>query len=116
MPLTLKPGEGLLLFDDETGESLFNITFGRNLPGPDENYALFSTALAGEAEAAKKAAATKGNGHRSPPPPRSCTPRRSRRARPARPSSASSTSRTTTPTSGTGARRTASTSPSPPRR
>ncbi|MFC0099949.1 peptidase [Micromonospora marina] len=62
VPLTLKPGEGLLLFDDETGESLFNITFGRNLPGPAENYALFSTALAGEAETAKKAAATKGNG------------------------------------------------------
>ncbi|WP_431944546.1 peptidase [Micromonospora marina] len=62
VPLTLKPGEGLLLFDDETGESLFNITFGRNLPGPGENYASFSTALAGEAETAKKAAATKGNG------------------------------------------------------
>ncbi|MEU1840541.1 peptidase [Micromonospora chersina] len=62
VPLTLKPGEGLLLFDDETGASLFNITFGRNLPGPDENYAAFSTALAGEAEAAKKVAVTRGTG------------------------------------------------------
>ncbi|MCZ7438552.1 peptidase [Micromonospora sp. WMMC241] len=62
VPLTLKPGEGLLLFDEETGASLFNITFGRNLPGPDENWASFSTALAGEAEAAKKVASTKGSG------------------------------------------------------
>ncbi|MET7968188.1 peptidase [Micromonospora sp. NPDC005305] len=62
VPLTLKPGEGLLLFDDETDTSLFNITFGRNLPGPDESYAAFSTALAGEAQAAKKVAAAKGTG------------------------------------------------------
>ncbi|MDG4801793.1 peptidase [Micromonospora sp. WMMD980] len=62
VPLTLNPGEGLLLFDEETGASLFNITFGRNLPGPDENWASFSTALAGEAEAAKKVSAAKGAG------------------------------------------------------
>ncbi|MFI2711488.1 peptidase [Micromonospora sp. NPDC018662] len=62
VPLTLKPGEGLLLFDEETGTSLFTITFGRNLPGPDENYGSFSTALAGEAQVAKKVASTKGSG------------------------------------------------------
>ncbi|SCG79628.1 peptidase [Micromonospora humi] len=62
VPLTLKPGEGLLLFDEEAGTSLFNITFGRNLAGPDENWASFSTALAGEAQVAKKVASTKGSG------------------------------------------------------
>ncbi|MCZ7419859.1 MULTISPECIES: LPXTG cell wall anchor domain-containing protein [unclassified Micromonospora] len=62
LPLTLEPGEGLLLFDDETGESLFNLTFGRNLPGPAEHYGSFSVALAGEARAAKKVASSKGSG------------------------------------------------------
>ncbi|MBX7268023.1 LPXTG cell wall anchor domain-containing protein [Micromonospora sp. Llam7] len=62
LPLTLEPGEGLLLFDDETGESLFNLTFGRNLPGPSEHYGAFSVALAGEARAAKKVASSKGGG------------------------------------------------------
>jgi LPXTG-motif cell wall-anchored protein len=38
----LKPGTGLLFFNQETGESAFNVTFGRNLPGPDELSGEFS--------------------------------------------------------------------------
>lgn len=34
LPLTLQPGDGLVLADEETDEALFNATFGRNLPGP----------------------------------------------------------------------------------
>ncbi|MGN9813163.1 peptidase [Micromonospora sp. BQ11] len=62
VPLTLAPGEGLLFFDEETGTSLFNLTFGRNLSGPQEHYGLFSTALAEEARAAKAGARAKGTG------------------------------------------------------
>jgi hypothetical protein len=60
VPLTLEPGEAVLFFDG--AESLFNITFGRNLAGPDERSGSFSTALAGEAEAARKAARAAGTG------------------------------------------------------
>ncbi|MET7964848.1 peptidase [Micromonospora zamorensis] len=62
VPLTLEPGDGLLLFDDETGESLFNITFGRNLAGPENSYGSVDVALAGEERAAKNSARTKGTG------------------------------------------------------
>lgn len=62
VPLTLQPGEGLLLFDDETGESLFNVTFGRNLAGPQEHYGSFNVALAGESRAAKKSVRAEGTG------------------------------------------------------
>ncbi|MEU5910654.1 peptidase [Micromonospora sp. NPDC047527] len=62
VPLTLEPGDGLLLFDDETGESLFNITFGRNLRGPDEHYSSVDVALAGQERAAKSSARAKGTG------------------------------------------------------
>ena len=62
LPLTLEPGEGLLLFDDETGESLFNVTFGRNLAGPGEHHGTVRVALAGESRAAKKVAGSKGKG------------------------------------------------------
>ncbi|PMR61790.1 peptidase [Verrucosispora sp. ts21] len=62
LPLTLEPGEGLMLFDDETGESIFNVTFGRNLSGPGEHYGYVSVALAGESRAAKKVEGSKGTG------------------------------------------------------
>ncbi|MGW0217961.1 peptidase [Micromonospora chokoriensis] len=62
VPLTLEPGDGLLLFDDETGESLFNINFGRNLSGPTQTYGSVDVALAGEERAAKNSARTKGTG------------------------------------------------------
>ncbi|SCE83193.1 COG1361 family protein [Micromonospora chokoriensis] len=62
VPLTLEPGDGLLLFDDETGESLFNINFGRNLSGPDQTWGLVNVALAGQERAAKNSARTKGTG------------------------------------------------------
>ncbi|WP_433303964.1 peptidase [Actinoplanes sp. CA-030573] len=55
----LEPGEDLLLFDPSTGESVFTVTFGKNMPGPDENYGHLSAQLAGEsrlAEGARKAA------------------------------------------------------------
>jgi LPXTG-motif cell wall-anchored protein len=60
VPLTLEPGEALLFFD--RADSLFTITFGRNLAGPDERSGSVSAALAGEAEAARKAARAEGTG------------------------------------------------------
>ncbi|WP_327026894.1 LPXTG cell wall anchor domain-containing protein [Micromonospora sp. NBC_01739] len=62
LPLPLEPGEGLLLFDDESGESLFNITFGRNLSGPGEHSGVVSVALAGQSRAAQKVTGSKGKG------------------------------------------------------
>ncbi|MET8123847.1 peptidase [Micromonospora sp. NPDC005189] len=62
VPLALEPGDGLLLFDDETGESLFNINFGRNLAGPDQTYGSLDVALAGQERSAKNSARTKGTG------------------------------------------------------
>ena len=62
VPLSLEPGDALPLFDDATGQSLFNITFGRNLAGPNEQSGFFSTALAGEAQAARKATRVAGTG------------------------------------------------------
>ncbi|MEU8214935.1 peptidase [Micromonospora taraxaci] len=62
VPLTLEPGDGLLLFDDETGESLFNINFGRNLAGPAQTYGSVDVALAGQERSAKNSARTKGTG------------------------------------------------------
>ncbi|MEU7864611.1 DUF11 domain-containing protein [Nonomuraea sp. NPDC049141] len=62
VPLTLAPGDALWLFDDATGKSLFNVTFGRNLAGPLEYYGFFDVALAGEARGAKKTARAEGTG------------------------------------------------------
>ncbi|RLP84406.1 peptidase [Micromonospora sp. BL4] len=62
VPLALEPGEGLLLFDDETGSSLFNLTFGRNLSGPDSIYGSVNVALAGAERAAKNSTRAKGTG------------------------------------------------------
>lgn len=62
VPLTLEPGEALLLFDEQTGESVFNARFGRNLSGPEQHYGSFGVALAGELKAAKGTKRTKGNG------------------------------------------------------
>jgi hypothetical protein len=59
---TLEPNEGLLLFDPATGESLFNVTFGRNLPGPDQNYGNIEAHLADEAQAAKGVKRVAGTG------------------------------------------------------
>jgi hypothetical protein len=58
----LAPGEGLLLFDPESGESAFTVTFGRNLPGPAENYGNLEARLADEARTAKGLKKTAGNG------------------------------------------------------
>ncbi|NMO55677.1 peptidase [Actinoplanes sp. TBRC 11911] len=38
----LNPGAGLLFFNEKTGESAFNVQFGRNLPGPDSLSGAFS--------------------------------------------------------------------------
>jgi hypothetical protein len=62
VPLTLEPGDALLLFDEESGESAFTASFGKNLSGPEQHYASFSTALAEEREAAKGLKSTKGTG------------------------------------------------------
>jgi hypothetical protein len=61
-PLTLEPGEALLLFDEQTGESLFHATFGRNLSGPEQHHGLFSVTLADEVRAAKGSKRVDGNG------------------------------------------------------
>lgn len=39
--LALLPDEGLALFDPETGEAVFNATFGKNLPGPERDLGFF---------------------------------------------------------------------------
>jgi hypothetical protein len=62
VPLTLEPGEALVLFDETTGESAFHVRFGRNLSGPERHSGAFSTALAGERKAAKGVQAVKGKG------------------------------------------------------
>lgn len=41
LPLTLQPGDGLVLADEETDEALFNATFGKNLPGPTRHHGSF---------------------------------------------------------------------------
>jgi hypothetical protein len=61
-PLTLEPGEALLLFDEQTGESLFHATFGRNLSGPEQHYGLFGVSPADEVRAAKGSKRTGGTG------------------------------------------------------
>ncbi|MEV4540932.1 peptidase [Micromonospora echinaurantiaca] len=62
VPVTLEPGDGLLLFDDQTGKSLFNVTFGRNLHGPYQHYGFLEVALTGEARAPKNTVRAEGTG------------------------------------------------------
>lgn len=59
---TLEPNEGLLLYDPDSGDSLFTLTFGRNMPGPDEHYGNLEARLADEARAAKGAKRVAGDG------------------------------------------------------
>jgi hypothetical protein len=59
---TLEPDSGLFLFDPVTGESVFNVIFGKNMPGPDENYAYLEAQVGGDAVAAKKAKKVTGKG------------------------------------------------------
>ncbi|MEV6601712.1 LPXTG cell wall anchor domain-containing protein [Actinoplanes sp. NPDC051346] len=58
----LEPGEGLLLFDPESGDSVFTLTFGRNMPGPGEHDGVFEARLADETRAAKGAKRVAGDG------------------------------------------------------
>lgn len=60
--LPLAPDEALLFFDDQTGESLFNVTFGKNLSGPEQMYGSFNVALAGQSESARNSQRAKGTG------------------------------------------------------
>jgi hypothetical protein len=61
-PLPLAPGEGVLLFDEESGVSIFNLRFGKNLAGPERTQGTFDVALADpeQAAAARARAATGG--------------------------------------------------------
>ena len=52
LPGEIAPGDGVLLFDPETGESAFTVAFGKNLAGPDEVPGSFEVALASSAELA----------------------------------------------------------------
>ncbi|MFI7599147.1 peptidase [Actinoplanes sp. NPDC049681] len=58
----LQPGEGLSLFDPESGASLFNLTFGRNLYGPDKHYGSLEAGFADEARAARGVRRVAGHG------------------------------------------------------
>ena len=58
----LDVGEGLLLFNPETGESVFNLLFGRNLSGPEEHYGSLQAALPDETVAAKGVQRVAGDG------------------------------------------------------
>ena len=58
----LEPDDGLVLFDPQTGESLFNLTFGKNMPGPEMSTGYLSAQLAGEAKLAKGAKKVAGTG------------------------------------------------------
>ena len=64
VPLPVAPGTGYLLFDPETGESVFTARFGRNLAGPMQTSGTFEVAESGTAgaAAAKKAAAPAAGG------------------------------------------------------
>ncbi len=59
---TLEPDEGVLLFDPESGDSLFTLTFGRNMPGPDVHHGNLEAGLADEARAAKGVERVAGDG------------------------------------------------------
>ena len=59
---TLEPGDGLLLFNPETGESLFHLLFGRNLSGPEEHYGSLQASLPDETVVAKGVQRVAGNG------------------------------------------------------
>jgi hypothetical protein len=62
-PLTLEPDGGFLLFDPDTGESLFNAYFGKNLQGPDETYGSFEVGLIDDlATPTTRASVRKGHG------------------------------------------------------
>jgi hypothetical protein len=58
----LEPGDGVLLYDPESGESAFTVTFGRNMPGPDEHSGYLEAGRAGRQQAAKDAKRVKGTG------------------------------------------------------
>ena len=58
----LDPGDGLLLFDPESGESLFTLTFGRNMPGPTDHYGVLEARTASQARSAKGVKGVKGDG------------------------------------------------------
>ncbi|MCA2219284.1 LPXTG cell wall anchor domain-containing protein [Jidongwangia harbinensis] len=62
VPLALEPGTSLLLFDEQSGESLFNVRFGRNLPGPEQHVGSFDVALAEEVRAARTGKRGAGGG------------------------------------------------------
>ncbi len=58
----LDPGDGVLLFDPESGESLFTLTFGRNMPGPADHYGYLEAQIAPQARSAKGVKGVKGDG------------------------------------------------------
>ena len=58
----LEPGDGLLLFDPESGESIFTLTFGRNMPGPTDHYGYLDAQLEDQSRSAKGVKGIKGNG------------------------------------------------------
>ncbi|WP_203857805.1 hypothetical protein [Plantactinospora mayteni] len=62
-PLTLAPDEGFLLFDPESGESIFNAYFGKNMQGPTETEGYYEVGLLDDlGENAARVTARKGTG------------------------------------------------------
>jgi LPXTG-motif cell wall-anchored protein len=59
---TLEPGEGLLLFNPETGESAFHVLFGRNVSGPEKHSGSLQAALPEQTLAAKGVQRVAGDG------------------------------------------------------
>ena len=59
---TLEVGEGLLLFDPDTGESAFHLLFGRNLSGLEKHSGSFQAALPDQTLAAKGVKSVAGGG------------------------------------------------------
>ncbi|MEQ4302666.1 hypothetical protein ABNF97_14905 [Plantactinospora sp. B6F1] len=62
-PLTLAPDEGFLLFDPETGETIFTAAFGKNLEGPTEIDGYLEVGLLDDlGESAARVTTRKGKG------------------------------------------------------
>ncbi|MEO3821004.1 peptidase [Plantactinospora sp. B24E8] len=85
LPLTLQPGDGLVLADEETDEALFNATFGRNLPGPTRHSGSFEVDEDDQSPlpGARSRAAPDGSSSAPPADPAQTAPAQSTPAQPA---------------------------------
>jgi hypothetical protein len=62
-PLTLQPDDGFLLYDPDSGKTLFSALFGKNLPGPEDVDGYFEVGLIDDlASPSTRAQVRKGTG------------------------------------------------------